>query len=934
MSQPAPGQTIRPSRSSSLNRGTRQQLQRDANLSSSGNTLPPDYPPLPLRDPYSESAPLAINSSPHLPQLGTTGGRDTSAYGDQPYSASSDQWTTSHHGFGAGSLDLSDVYGGTVPLPTTPGGGIALQPMTTGSSDAHHPHADERGRTRFESVSSRTPINTAPNSSGTPAGTQPPTRSGTPTGRVKYAEKSGYHSRGHSRERSQGAGLGNWTGPGGGRSPYGVLGGPNGGQGNGSGQNSANTSNPNLLFAEGDMPINANTNAFTRMVSRLFEASFLVRWIIYIIPFLILLWIPGILGVTAYPNATIWGCPLVWWSAWFSVVWCGWWGAALVARVGPTLLKNTLGVVAPELRHYILYVQAVQFYTGAAGWALAIWISFSPMIRQRVRNDNSKSTLSLITQGLFGLFIVLVILLLEKVVIQVIAHNFHKKSYEDRIIEQKFQIRVLVSLYVNSHDVGRSDTLDGQYLAARPGNKRQTTDPTLLVKKALRGAKKAAQTATTVIGTVASEIAGERVLQPNSPASMVTSALGSANKTKQLARRIFYSFCPSYRQALLLEDVSRCFENRDVADRAFAIFDRDGNGDASLEEIEMACLDVHRERLALSNSMRDIDSAVGRLDGILMGLWWVISALIIAGMMDTSFQTMVASAGTVILGLSWLIGTTSQEILASIIFLFIKHVYDVGDRVDIDGEHYVVKEMHLLSTIFRRTDGTIVQAPHSVLNTKFVQKYVALRFVEVEGTGLLELFGRSIRRSGAILETFTWDVAFDTSFEKIEELRLRMLEFLEVERRDFFPTIDIQVQDFAGQSKLSLSANICYKSNWQNGALKAQRRNKWTCALKLAMASLSIFGPAGAGDPSPAPADPTEYTLIPWEEVSAKKEAAAAAAKQEKEDEKPSAKEVLRSGEEIRLASRQAAIDDDAAEEVFAGGESALDEKEGLRKRM
>lgn len=40
--------------------------------------------------------------------------------------------------------------------------------------------------------------------------------------------------------------------------------------------------------------------------------------------------------------------------------------------------------------------------------------------------------------------------------------------------------------------------------------------------------------------------------------------------------------------------------------------------------------------------------------------------------------------------------------------------------VDIDSVSYVVKEMHLLSTIFRRTDGVIVQAPHNVLNTKSV----------------------------------------------------------------------------------------------------------------------------------------------------------------------------------------------------------------------
>lgn len=91
-----------------------------------------------------------------------------------------------------------------------------------------------------------------------------------------------------------------------------------------------------------------------------------------------------------------------------------------------------------------------------------------------------------------------------------------------------------------------------------------------MVKSALKNVKKVAQTATTVIGTVASEIAGEQVLKPNSAPSMVTAALGSANKSKQLAKRIYYSFCPSYRSALLLEDISRCFQNREQADTVSA----------------------------------------------------------------------------------------------------------------------------------------------------------------------------------------------------------------------------------------------------------------------------------------------------------------------------------------------------------------------------
>lgn len=137
---------------------------------------------------------------------------------------------------------------------------------------------------------------------------------------------------------------------------------------------------------------------------------------------------------------------------------------------------------------------------------------------------------------------------------------------------------------------------------------------------------------------------------------------------------------------------------------------------------------------------------------------------------------------------------------------------------------------------------------------------------------------RSYRRSGPIWEAFTWDVDFGTTFEKIEALRTRMLEFLQQERRDYIPSIDISILDFAGQGKLSLSACINYKSNCQNSALKTQRRTKWICALKTAMAELEIYGPGGAGDPAPGAPDPVQYTKVPWDEVKAKAAEAAKAA--------------------------------------------------------
>jgi hypothetical protein len=68
-------------------------------------------------------------------------------------------------------------------------------------------------------------------------------------------------------------------------------------------------------------------------------------------------------------------------------------------------------------------------------------------------------------------------------------------------------------------------------------------------------------------------------------------------------------------------------------------------------------------------------------------------------------------------GLSWLIGGTCQEVLSSIIFLFIKHPFDVGDRVMVKDEYYTVKEIRLLSTIFLDKHATLVQAPNSQLTT-------------------------------------------------------------------------------------------------------------------------------------------------------------------------------------------------------------------------
>ena len=67
---------------------------------------------------------------------------------------------------------------------------------------------------------------------------------------------------------------------------------------------------------------------------------------------------------------------------------------------------------------------------------------------------------------------------------------------------------------------------------------------------------------------------------------------------------------------MLLRDIARFFPNEEAAEVAFAVFDRDENGDATRDEFDMATIQIHREKLALEASMRDLDGAVRRLDDV------------------------------------------------------------------------------------------------------------------------------------------------------------------------------------------------------------------------------------------------------------------------------------------------------------------------------
>jgi len=147
-----------------------------------------------------------------------------------------------------------------------------------------------------------------------------------------------------------------------------------------------------------------------------------------------------------------------------------------------------------------------------------------------------------------------------------------------------------------------------------------------------------------------------------------------------------------------------------------------------------------------------------------------------------------------------------SEVLISIIFLFIKHPFDVGDRVIIAKDHYTVKEIRLLSTIFLDGNGTYVQAPNSGLNAQVsTASYLHMFLIDTVYSSFKtsvvrlwwEVFWICLLCGSHLIyqmsETFTFDVAYSTSFDDLEELRKVMLKFLEANKREYMPSFDVKV---------------------------------------------------------------------------------------------------------------------------------------------
>ncbi|CAN4094041.1 unnamed protein product [Withania somnifera] len=277
----------------------------------------------------------------------------------------------------------------------------------------------------------------------------------------------------------------------------------------------------------------------------------------------------------------------------------------------------------------------------------------------------------------------------------------------------------------------------------------------------------------------------------------------SEKQAKLAAKKVFINVAKPGSKFIYVEDIVR-FMRVDEALKTMQLFE--GGTEAkgiSKRALKNWMVNAFRERRALALSLNDTKTAVNKLHqmlNVLVGVIILVVWLLILKVATTHFLVFMSSQ---VLLVVFMFGNTAKTTFEAIIFLFVMHPFDVGDRVEIDGVHMVVEEMNILTTIFLRFDNQKIIYPNSVLSTKPISNYY---------------------RSPDMGDAIDFCIHISTPMEKIALMKERIIRYIENESDHWYPAPSVVMKDVEDLNRIKWSVWISHTMNFQDMGERWKRR--------------------------------------------------------------------------------------------------------------
>ena len=384
-------------------------------------------------------------------------------------------------------------------------------------------------------------------------------------------------------------------------------------------------------------------NGLGRVYNKIVNFSIITRYFVYILPVALLLAAPIVVFAVQNPHAIFanTGIRVTLFWLWIEIVWLSIWVSKLAAKVVPWMFMFLCGVVSSGTRKYALILRAVEIPLSLVGWAVTCLVTFTALTSPKLNGGiPSKYWVTVMARVLGPCLIASLLFLGEKLAVQLISVNYHRRTFAGRITQLKRDVHLMGLLYEASKTlfpIYCQEFIDEDYiinnstepiLAKTRRHYRRSGSATHL--KLISDVGRLGDKVTSMLGNIASEITGMQVFNLDSAHSIVLEALKKTRSSEALARRLWMSFVVEGKEALYAEDVREVLGSayKEEADEAFAALDQDENGDISLNEMIMKVVEIGRDREAVSASMRDVGQAIGVLDRVLITVLLIITLFI------------------------------------------------------------------------------------------------------------------------------------------------------------------------------------------------------------------------------------------------------------------------------------------------------------------
>ncbi|KAL8141477.1 LOW QUALITY PROTEIN: hypothetical protein V2J09_014509 [Rumex salicifolius] len=556
------------------------------------------------------------------------------------------------------------------------------------------------------------------------------------------------------------------------------------------------------------------------------------------------------LVIPKYKRKTVWEMQLWKWGVMIMVLICGGLVSGWLIRILVFLFERNF-----LLRKRVLYfVYGLRNAVQKCLWLSLVLLSWNLILGQKVESKTHGKYLRYITKILVCLLVATIIWLLKTLLVKVLAMSFHVTAFFDRIQDALFSQYVIETLsrppFIEIETICDEDAEEQRIVSEVERLRGFGRSPTLAMPMTrkekgitidrlhrLNRKNVSAWNMKRLMSLVRKGVLS--TLDEHLPGSMTTTTaedetsmhIRSEKQAKSAAKRIFDNVASPGSKYIYEEDLMH-FMRDDEAIKTMHLFEGSTECDGiSKKALKNWVVVVFRERRALALSLNDTKTAVNKLHNLLSVLLSFGVLIIWLLILDVSITRFLVFISSQLLLLTFVFGNTFKTTFEAIIFLFVMHPFDVGDRCEIDEVQMVVEEMNILTTVFLRYDNQKVIYPNSVLATKPISNYYRSPDMG-EGIDFCVHISTSVQKIAVMKERITrqamqkYSLPF-SHLQKVGQLIMSIfpsLENAEKKKEHWYPSPMIVMRDIEDMNRLKFSVWLSHTMNHQDMGERWERR--------------------------------------------------------------------------------------------------------------